>query len=232
MKISTLSKLSCTLVFVFLALVPATHAQANLPRTISVRGEATVSAPPDTAAINTGVVTTAPTAQQALDSNNADVRALLRVLSMQGIAEADIQTSFFSINPRFSRNNDGSQGEITGYQVSNDLRVIVRDLDNLGKVLDALVDAGSNSISGVNFSIEDDKALVNRAMRLAVKDAMRRARVLASAAGVELGMLVAISEQPVSVPSSTTFAAAESSVPVAPGTLDVTATVFLQFMIV
>lgn len=204
-----------------------------LPRTITVTGQGVVSAPPDTATINTGVVTTAPTAQQALNANNQAVRALLRLLAMQNIPQADIQTSFFSVDPRFANNPDGSQGDITGYRVSNDLRVIIRNIDILGVVLDALVDAGSNNISGVSFSIENDTSLRNRARRLAVQDATRKAKVLAAAAKVRLGALIAISEQSISPGPQREFSPlAAASVPVATGALDVVENVFLQFKVV
>lgn len=201
----------------------------NLPRTVSVSGQGVVSAPPDTATINSGVVSTASTAEQALRSNNEAVRALLEVLSTQNITNQDIQTSFFSVNPQFDRNPDGSRGPITGYQVTNDLRVIVRDLDRLGIVLDALVDAGSNTISGVGFSIENSQQLMDRAQGIAVENATKRALILAEAAELTLGPLIAISEQPVSVPTSALLSEARSSVPVATGALDITATVSLQF---
>ncbi|KAI0562321.1 hypothetical protein FGB62_62g019 [Gracilaria domingensis] len=217
----------------FAALAGQSNAQA-IPRTISVAGDGSVSAPPDMATVSTGVVTTAATAQAALAANNQQFEQVLSVLAEQGIESRDVQTTFFDVNPQFQRGPDGEDQGITGYQVTNQVQVLVRELDNLGRILDALVTAGSNRISGVSFSIGNDTELRNRARSLAVADATTRAGVYAEAAGVQVGKLIAISEQSIPQPqarqSFDTFAA-EASVPIATGELQVRATVFLQFEI-
>lgn len=108
----------------------------------------------------------------------------------------------------------------------------MRNLNSLGKVLDALVKAGSNNISGVSFSIENDDELRDRARKAAVEEAMRKAKVLAAAAKVRLGKVLAISEQSISAAPQGRFESFQAdSVPVASGELDVVETLFLQFQI-
>ncbi|CAN8077013.1 unnamed protein product [Agarophyton chilense] len=209
------------------------QSNAQIPRTVSVSGEGSVSAPPDTATVSTGVVTTAVTAQAALSANNQQFQQVLAVLEEQGIESKDVQTSFFNVNPQFQRGPNGEDQGIIGYQVTNQVQVVVRNLDSLGGILDALVSAGSNRISGVNFSIGNDTELRNRARSLAVVDATARAGVYATAAGLEVGKLIAISEQTIQPQFRESFGAggagAASLVPIATGELEVQATIFLQF---
>lgn len=208
----------------------------NVLRTITVSGSGTASAAPDTATVSTGVETTAPTAQEALAANNRQFQSVLAVLSEQGIEERDIQTSFFNVNPQFRFGPNGEQLGITGYQVSNQVRVIVRDINKLGQILDALVAAGSNQISGVSFSIENNQQLTDSARKAAVEDATRTAGVYAAAAGVDVGRLIAISDQTIQAPQPPAFGvqaeAASGSVPIASGELQITSNVNLQFELV
>ncbi|PXF44327.1 26 kDa periplasmic immunogenic protein [Gracilariopsis chorda] len=215
----------------------ATSARSqNIPRTITVSGRGTGSAPPDTATINTGVQTTAATAQEALAANNRQFQSVLAVLSEQGIEDRDVQTSFFNVNPQFRRGPNGEQLGITGYRVSNQVRVIVRDIDKLGQILDALVTAGSNQVSGVSFSIEDNQEITDTARAAAVADATRTAGVYAAAAGISVGRLIAISDQSIQAPLpravSLDAGAAGFGVPIASGELQVTSNVNLQFELV
>ncbi|PXF44325.1 26 kDa periplasmic immunogenic protein [Gracilariopsis chorda] len=214
----------------------ATFAQSqNIPRTITVSGRGTASAPPDTATINTGVETTAATAQEALAANNRQFQSVLAVLSEQGIEDRDVQTSFFNVNPQFRFGPNGEQLGITGYQVSNQVRVIVRDIEKLGQILDALVAAGSNQVSGVSFSIEDNQEITDTARAAAVADATRTAGVFAAAAGVKVGRLIAVSDQSIQAPEPPSFslqAEAADVVPIASGELEITSNVNLQFELV
>lgn len=201
-------------------------------RTINVAGEGVVSGAPDLATINTGVTTNAKTAGKALIDNTKLFVQVLKVLEDNGIDKKDVQTSFFDVSQRFK--GRGQQNRIVGYTVTNEVLVKVRDLDILGAVLDALVKAGSNSISGITFSIDDSKKITDEARVLAIQDAKSRAQLYAKAAGVKLGKVLAISEKNIDQSArgeSFDLAFAAASVPVASGELDVTATVFILFAI-
>ena len=128
------------------------------------------------------------------------MREVIDTLKQAGIAEKDIQTSNFSVQPKFVYPKASSTGErkpprIVGYTVSNNAAVAVRDLDALGSVLDGVVSAGSNQVHGVSFSIAEPKPLQNEARRQATADAIAKARLYAEAAGVALGDIQSISEQ-------------------------------------
>ena len=223
--------------FALIALLSTLASAQSFQRTVNVAGRGTASGPPDLATISTGVTTRAPTANAALSANTKQFEAVLAVLKEQGVAEKDIQTSFFNVNPQFQNLPNGGSGNITGYVVTNEVRVIVRKFDSLGEVLDALVRAGSNNISGVTFSIADPEPLNNEARTEAVANAKSKAEVFAKAAGLKVGKILSISETAITAPVAEqaffrSTSAAADSVPVSGGELDITANVFVLYALV
>jgi uncharacterized protein YggE len=169
------------------------------PRTLTLTGRAEVKAAPDMAVISAGTVSEAETARAALSANNEAMASVLKTIRDAGVAEKDIQTSNFSVQPKYTyppRASDGTQDapKIVGYTVSNTVTVIVRDLDKLGGVMDAVVTSGVNQMNGLDFTIAEAEPLRNEARRAAVADALARARLYAEAAGVKLGPIRTISE--------------------------------------
>lgn len=226
------SKTAAVIAVAFLSLIPIICAQAA-SRTITVAGRGSARASPDTATVNTGVSTVAATAQEALKANNQQFQQVLGVISEQGIEDRDVQTSSFNVNPQFERGPNFEIIRITGYEVSNQVRIVVRDLDKLGQLLDALITAGSNRVSSVTFSIQNNEELLKTARNSAVADATRTAAVLATAAGVEVGTLIAIRDQSAPSPRGVAIAAfgagGNGGVPIATGQLEVSSSVTLEF---
>ncbi|MBW3543278.1 MAG: SIMPL domain-containing protein [Planctomycetes bacterium] len=232
------SLLNATLLLGVLAMVSAATAadERDPARIISVTGEGRVSAPPDMASIHTGVVTQAETAKQALEQNNSAMQKLMETLKQHNIAEKDVQTSGFNVSPVYRQDERGRrEPEVTAYRVQNQVRIRVRNLPELGMVLDALVQAGSNQISGISFDVDDPAGILNQARSRAIRDARSRADVYAQAAGVKVGRVRQISEQPVHIPQPfdqrrMMFAGeAASRVPVATGEQDFTVTVHVVY---
>ena len=155
--------------------------------TINVSGSGTVSIAPDIAIINLGVLRQAKTAREALDANNAAMADVIAAMKAQGIAEKDLQTANFNIQPRyqrFKRTTTGPQKppQIVGYQVSNQLSVRIRDLKKVGAVLDQSISLGVNSGGGIQFANDDPQEALAEARKKAVKSAMAKAAALTSAA--------------------------------------------------
>ena len=174
--------------------------QAKQPRTLTITGTGEVKSPPDMAIVQLGVLRQAKTARAAVQANNEAMAQVISTVLSAGVAEKDAQTSGFSVQPRYTYYpNNKSQPqrppEITGYTVSNNLAVIIRDLNIVGDVLDAVVTAGSNQINNISFSIQNPKPLRDEARRKAVSDAIDKAKLYAQAAGVTLGPILTISEQ-------------------------------------
>jgi uncharacterized protein YggE len=204
-------------------------------RSMSVSGTGKVSVVPDIATINIGVRSESEAVTDALDNNTAQANRISRALQSLGVAEEDIQTSNFNVYP--SDRYDPMTGQVEGryFVVENTVNVTVRDLSSLGEVLTAVVEAGANNIYGINFNVEDREAAVAEARKLAIEDAKAKAQAIAEDAGVELGEILNISvysgSSPIIYYDAKGGAAAESSVPIAAGTLSITMEASLTYSI-
>lgn len=167
-------------------------------QTITVVGQGSAYVQPDIARVTAGVETSAETIAEAVAQNEAQMQAVMAALTAAGIADKDIQTTNFSISlDRYPEPRPATlEGEATAavYRVSNMVTVTIRDLDSVGEVLDAVIEAGANNIWGVSFTIEDPSAAQADARTDAMADAAERAEALAGLAGVELGPVMSVSE--------------------------------------
>jgi uncharacterized protein len=163
-------------------------------RAITVSASGQVEAEPDQARITSGVTTEAATAAEALASNSKVMKEVIAGLKKSGIAPEDIQTTSFRVEPRYTRPERGEPAAIDGYRVNNQVQVLARDLDRLGEILDQLVTLGANEMGGLSFEVSKAETLRDEARKEAVANARRRAELYATAAGVELGEVLAIQE--------------------------------------
>lgn len=178
---------------------------------ISVAGTGKVSARPDVADITVGVVTLAPTANAALEANNTAMDRLHQMFTHRGVANRDIRTSQVEIWPVRSQlqpqsqpasNSTAASGggaasqpgtpdltpRIVAYRVTNSVQITARQVDKLGALFDAAVQAGANQISGVTFRVEHVRPLLDEARKRAITDAKRKADLLAGQAGMVVGI--------------------------------------------
>ena len=163
--------------------------------TISIQGTGIVTSAPDIAYINLGVNSSAQTARVALDKNNKAMNNIINAIKKIEVENKDIQTSNFSINPRYNRvQNQEGLPEIIGYEVFNNLNITIRNLDELGAILDKVVTLGSNRINNIQFAIANPQPLEDQARALAAKDAKRRAEIYAATLGFNLGKIIEITE--------------------------------------
>jgi uncharacterized protein len=185
-----------TTIAILIALMSTAFAQTTtLPRTISISGHGEVRGTPDVASITMGVTSQAETAGAALAANTKAMQVLLATLKAAGIADKDMATSNFSVNPRYDYGKAGDQPpKVVGYDVNNSVTIVVRKLDMLGALLDQAVTAGSNQIQGISFSISKPDPMLDEARKLAVADARRKAELYAAAIGAGLGDVVSIGE--------------------------------------
>ncbi|MFG1320318.1 SIMPL domain-containing protein [Xanthobacter autotrophicus] len=162
--------------------------------TLTVVGEARVSAPPDVAVLTTGTLTTAKTADDALAANSKAVSDVIAALKAAGIESRDIATANFSVQPQYSMPQQGSREapKLIGFEVRNSVRITVRDLAKLGPLLDKVVQSGANQASGLAFALAEPGQLDREARAAAVKDAMEQAKLIAAAAGVRLTRITSI----------------------------------------
>jgi len=189
-----LKQILAAIFLTFLTITPAFAEDAKPQRTMALAGHGEVRAAPDMGLVMIGVLSQADTAADALKANTAAMQAVLAVLKDAEIAEKDIQTSNFTVQPRYDYNSNAQPPRLVGYDVSNNVTVAVRKLDSLGAVLDKVVSAGSNQINGILFQISKPETAMDEARKLAVDDAARKAKVYATASAVTLGDIVSISE--------------------------------------
>jgi uncharacterized protein YggE len=179
--------------FALLVSAPAV-AQSDLPPAISVTGEASISVPPDLAAVDAGVASDAKTAREASEANNAAMAKVLAALKAANIDAKDIQTSRLSLQPQYAPNRAGPSS-VVGYRASNRVTVRIRDVSKVAGVIDTLVGAGANDVGNISFEVSQASKLLDDAREKAVADARRKAEIYAKAAGVTLGAPLSISEE-------------------------------------
>jgi len=182
---------------------PALAQNSNSLRTITLTGIGQVHVAPDMAIIQIGVIREAKTARKAVSLNNIAMQKIIEIVSDAGIENKDIQTSNFSLRPKYiypnssksySKSYSQKPARIVAYTVSNNLAITVRNLPHLGAILDSVVSAGSNNIGNISFSIQNPKPLRNKARRAAMQDAIAKAKLYASESGFTLAAIKSVSE--------------------------------------
>ena len=163
-------------------------------RTITLSATGSATASPDIVTITTGVLSDAETAKDALAANTAAMTKVIDALKAAGLEDRDIQTSDFSVQPRYEYYQDGKPPKLTGYQVSNSVSIRVRDVKKLGAILDTVVQVGSNQIAGIQFEVSKAEELKDTARKEAIANATRMAKVYAEASGTRLGQVLQIVE--------------------------------------
>lgn len=219
---------------VLLAAAPA-MAEDHPPRvpTLTVSAEGHANRAPDVADLSGGVVTTAATAAAAMTANATKMTSVVAAVRRAGIADRDIQTSGISLQPQYKYENN-QPPVLTSYQATNSVNLRVRKLADAGKLLDALVAAGANQISGPNFRVDAADAALDEARTAAVATARARGELYAKAAGLHIKRIVSISESGGEQPRPTMMTMAraakvQESTPVEPGEVSLRITVNMVF---
>lgn len=215
---------------------PVVTTDDGVVRTITVVGNGTITVAPDTATIEVGVETVAPTGGEVMATLGTDSETLLQSLIDQGIAEEDIQTSSINLYPQYDENGQA----VTGYNGSLTMSVRVDDLESVGPTLDILSESvGDNfRINGLYFSYSDPESVLDQPRLDAIAQAEHKAGVYAGAVDGEVGEVLSISEVPGSTPvlfrQYNEMAAADSAVgapavSVSPGQLEFSVQVTVTF---
>jgi len=215
-----------------LAAGPALAEEVN--PTLSLSASADVQVAPDYATVQSGVVTRAATAQQAVQDNARAMTAVFDALRRAGISGNDVQTSQLSVSPVYSDRREPETNDLTiiGYETRNTVSAKVRDTARVGNVIDAMVTAGANNIQNVSFGAEDTSAAMDQARREAIASLLARANLFADAAGFELCGITRMSEDFARPAQPMMMARMESaSTPVAAGQLSITASINADFCI-
>jgi uncharacterized protein len=163
---------------------------------ITVSGNSDIKSDPDLLEVFIKIESSSDNAQEAKDRNaktSENVRATLKRI---GISEKDIETSSFSLNPRYRYDKDSGESILSGYTLSNQLKVSSKNIDMAGKIIDTSVDAGANGVDRVTFTLSEDKKsqVFSQALDKASREARQKAMSIASSLDVRLGNLVSVEE--------------------------------------
>ena len=160
---------------------------------LDIIAQGSVKRVPDVAIISAGVVTQARDAKDAMAANATAMARVLTALRGAGVADRDMATAQIGLSPQY-RYAENQPPVVTGYQANNSVTVRFRDIAKSGAILDALVAAGANQISGPTLTLDKPEAALDEARADAIKTARARAELYAKAAGMTVKRIVAISE--------------------------------------
>ena len=202
-------------------------------RTIRSAGEGVVSVRPDQVRITASVITQGTTAQEAADQNATLVNNVLERLRALLGANADVRTVSYSVSPNYRTNPGGGPPQLVGYTATNSIQVTSGDLSLAGRIIDTATQAGANSVGGLSFGLRDPEPQRQQALRAATQEARQHAESIAMGLGVRLGQVLSAEEGTVSraLTLDTRGVGAAAPTPVESGTLEVRATVTVEFEI-
>ena len=175
---------------------------------IWVTGQATLEIPADIAQVSIGVESRETTVAEARQNAAEAMDSVLAAIRAHGVADDDIVTSYFNIQPQtiWIEVTDSigrhSEPRIIGYIVNNTVQVTVRDIDNLGDVVDTAATAGGDliRINSIQFTVDDPSVFGEQIREMAAADALAKADLYARVMGVTLGPVVYLTELGNSVP--------------------------------
>jgi uncharacterized protein YggE len=204
--------------------------EKNKIKTIEVSGTGIVSMVPDEAIVYMGVQTKSADAVTSQKDNAVKMEKVVNALIDAGIAKDNMETSSYTMYPV----RDNEKGEnITGYVVSNQLKVTIKDINKTGEVIDKAVKAGANEINSISFTLSDESQ--QKVREQALKNAVKAARLDADRLASELGVII---KAPLQVSTGGGFITTPNSVdikslttPIMPGGVTVSAfvSVIYQF---
>lgn len=234
--------LLCSVFLLLVGCIPQTANYASFPTDLPqlvVQAEGAIQTNPDQLQLRLGVVTEAVDAGDALAQNNQRMAVVIQMLEGIGISAEEMATGQFQVRPEWSRAPRPAptnwQSEIIGYRVTNELLINTTKVELAGDLLSFAQQSGANQIGGLQFSLADPTTHQQKAIEIATEKAIRKARTMATAAGVTLGAVQSISldqngggMQPRMMLAEARMASAEP-VPVAAGKVEISAAVTIIY---
>ncbi|MBQ3671333.1 MAG: SIMPL domain-containing protein [Treponema sp.] len=168
--------------------------QVNYPRrTVSVHGSGSVTLEADNATITLSVITRAAEVSAASKENAQKMTAVQDSVVSKGIAKENVTTENFSVHQENSYVNGKM---IPGdYVVTNQIRIVVKDIEKVSDVIDTALANGANQLSNIQYGVMNTELAVKQARTLAVQQAIENATLIAGTSGARLGKVLEISEQ-------------------------------------
>ena len=193
------------------SVAPASESPSAAQPEITANGRGEVRLAPTYAAVIVNISTRASTAVEAASENARKVQAVMSALKASGLSEKDITTAGYNLQQDYVYRPE-RQPEPSGFTANTSIRAEIRRLENLGRVIDAVIAGGATGISGVQYFASNTEEARRSAMAQAVREARTDADVLARAAGGSLGRLIALNSGGVSQPFPRDMMAAAGNV--------------------
>jgi len=207
--------------------------------TVSVTGTGKITVKPTVARISFGVFTSKGTSSAAQTENDAIMSKITAALKAAGIKEEDIQTTGYSLQPRYVWDKTTGKNILQGYDMNHTMTVTVRNINDAGKTVSLIADNGANTVSGISFEVDDATLEQTKlaTLSLAMASARKRADVVAKAAGKTILSVqtVNVNENtytpyPMFKAADTTVASGSAPAPVEAGTLNVEMSVSVTYL--
>lgn len=210
------------------------------PSVISVSGYGKVVTSPDVADIRIGIETTAKDAKAAQIENGNKMSSVLTAIKNLGVKDSDIKTAFFDITPIYNY-PEGRPAEMVGCTATNYIAVRVDEVVKAGSVIEAALNNGANRIDSLSYDVKEPESLRRAALKNAVRDARNKADILAGALGVRITGIKLVTENVGSVTSRENTRLGKNAMdmvavnamvaPLEAGTIDVSATVHIDYIV-
>ena len=223
-------------IFMLTFMINVTVSAEEYVPTISVSGEGVIEVPPDIATISLGVVSRNKDAAQVQSDNARIATNVINSVVALGIERRNIRTGNYNFRQVY-HNDDNNRRIFDGYEVTNTVTIIVNDLSKIGKIIDSALSNGANQVDSLNFGIRDKEKFQNDALRLAVRDALKKAEIAAAELGKSIVSVrsVSINSASISVPRMEKLAMrnmdSSFETPIESGTLNCSASVHVEFEI-
>ena len=213
------------------------------PRTIRVSGQHVVKMAPDRARVSLSVVSRAPNAREASETNAATSKAVLDKLRAAVKAPGEVRTASYDLTPEYDYNQQRTGARhpsLIGYVATNHFAIVTADLPGVGALIDAAVAAGANQIESIGFFLDDEESARRQALLEAGKKARAEAETIAQSLAISLGEVLDASSSssgpPPPIPlgrerMAYAMDSAAASTEAVPGSLDISAAVSVTFAI-
>ena len=225
-------------VILFLGSFNMVKADENGPKEpfIKVTGEGKTTAIPDQAEMEFQVQGDGPKLEEVSVEVRTRMKNVFKVIKDLGIQDKDFQTVSYTIEPKYKYDKNDNVTQRIGYTVSNRVRVVLKDIDKTGEVLEAITKAGVSEVDGPNFGFSDPEKLKVEALAAAVADAHERGQALAKASGSDLGKVFSINQTSAYVPTvysglANVVTQSRAEVPIAKGQDEVAAQVEVVYLL-
>jgi uncharacterized protein len=190
--------LMLTLMLLIIAQTRHVKDTATNTNVMSFNGEGSIFAKPDIAVLNLAIISQADTPNEAEDQNSDKSNNIMKFLKEQGIdTDKDVKTTGYNgPTPLYQypiRSTNQTEPKIYAYQVSQSLVVKIKDIDNVGIIIDGIDDNGAQ-VSNLGFDIDKKEELQSKARKIAIDEAKDKAKEIKEQLGIDFGKIIGFSE--------------------------------------